>query len=425
MTVTPSAVRAVRSAFAVWSSIFNGRRIGLRETGVVIHGTRAPVCSADDWQRIGGYFTNSAGWLPPATVRERLTDWITSADPRMAIDCLEMCPLVDLGLELSEAALRVWHREGFAAPTDTARSRQRSSKLISQREKIVSRIAAGFSARGPAATPGEYRYPNCAPSDPDRVLQLGHLVQVVRRGPMLESLVGQARAICNLRAAWRDDVRPDLSARDLLQVLDEGALIAVRDRLTCYLHVLHGPSRDDGNPYGLTRLDSRAAAKPEHRQMLRVGGRILATWSDACPLRVASGPELEHQITDAVVLAWRHRLHGSATADEIRNHQRKAQVLVDLAVADVIGTALDRRPGGAVSRWLAAGCLDAIVVSVDARFDHEAILDSVGFPSERCNFESNFDDQLARHVKAIVDQTFFEEHGSSSHPDEQEDGRVC
>ncbi|MGH3768655.1 MAG: hypothetical protein ACRDTX_26465 [Pseudonocardiaceae bacterium] len=423
MTASPSAVQAVRSAFRVWSSIFDGRPIGLGQAGVVVAGTREPICSNDNWQRIGGYFTNSGGWLPPATIREHLTDWITNAGYSATTDCHEMCPLVDLGLELSEAALRVWHRDGFAAPTDAARRSQLDSQLRGQREKIVRRIATGFSERFPAATPGEYRYPRGELSVRDRVSQLENLVETVRCAPMLDSLVRQARAIRDGRAAWRDDLPPYLSARDLLSVLDEGSLIAVRDRLTFYLHVLYGPSRGDG-PCELTRFDPRAAAKPEHRQMLRVGGRILASWSDACPLRVGSGPDLEHQIADAVVVVRHHRLHGSAAGDEIRNHDRKARVLVDLAVADVIGTALDRdrRSGGDVSRWLAAGCLEAIVAGVNARSDREALVDSVGVPAEIRTFEPDFDEQLERDVKAIVDQTFFDEYGPLSHGDEWEDG---
>ncbi|MGB8994640.1 MAG: hypothetical protein WCC65_04945 [Pseudonocardiaceae bacterium] len=409
MAVTPPAVPAVRSVFKVWSAIFDGRRIVLRESGVFIDGTSAPICSADDWKRIGGYFTDSAGWLTPATIREHLTELITDEGRAANVD--EVCALVDLGLELSEPALRIWHREGFALPTDTRRRKQLTSKMTSQREKLVRRIGRAFPVRPPAATPGPYRYPPGSPHHKYRQLQLRTLLDTVRRYPLSASLVRQASAVRECRAAWRDDLPPDLPGKDLLSVMNEGSLIAVRDRLIFYVHVLYGASRSDRGDFGLTRFDWQAAAKPEHEQMLRVGGRILKMWSDACPQSVQTGPDVEHQILDAVMAMRRGRLHGTAAADEIRNCERKAQVLVDLAVADVVGTALDSRPNGAASRWLAAGCLDAIVAQVQAQATHERVLGDAGALVGRRDVDVELDEKLTEAIPLIVNRDFFDEYG--------------
>lgn len=422
MAATSPALLAVRSAFRLWSAIFDGRPIELRAAGVFAGRKRAPICSTDDWQQIGGYFTGPAGWLPPASIREHLTDWITNAGYRANVECPEMYALVDLGLELSEPALRVWHRAGFAALTDATRRKQLDSTLNSQREKILRRIARAFAAQPPAAMRGAYRYPRGEPKDPERVEQLQNLVEMVRHRPLLDSLVLQARAMRDRRVAWRDDLPSDpWSGRQLRSLVAEGARIAVHDRLACYLHVLYGPSRSDGGTYTLTRFDPQAAAKPEHEQMLREGGRILKTWLDACPQRAEGGPDLEHQVSDAVLAMRRRRLQGAAAADEIRNHKRKAQVLVDLAVADVIGTALDGWRSGAVSRWLTAGCLDALVARVQAQAVRESPLDSVGVLPGNRNFEIRFDEQLVQHIEAIVDSAFFDEHGSLQHTCGRED----
>jgi hypothetical protein len=419
MAVTPSAVRAVRNAFKVWSAIFDGRRIVLCETGVVVDGQSVPVCSADDWQLIGGYFTNSAGWLPPAAIREHLTELIINEGKGARVD--EMCALVDLGLELSEPALQVWHREGFAVSTDAFRRKQLSSKVSSQQAKIVRRIARAFSARPPVVKPGVYRYPPGSPLHKYRQQQLQNLHETVRQRPLLISLVRQARAVRDHRAAWRDDLLSDPSGKALLSVVDEGSFIAVRDRLIFYLHVLYGASRSDGGTFALTRFDWQAAAKPEHEQMLRVGGRTLKTWSDACPQCVQTDPDIEHQILDAVMTMSRHRLRVAAAADEIRNCERKAQVLVDLAVADVVGTALDRRPNAAVSRWLTGGCLDAIVARAHARATRERALDGACVFAERRDFDLDLDldDQLTDDIGLIVNREFFEEYGALPHVDEK------
>lgn len=413
MAVTPSAVRAVRSAFKIWSAIFDGRRIVLCETGVVADGQSVPVCSAGDWQRIGGYFTNSAGWLPPATIRERLTELIINEGSGVHDD--EMCALVDLGLELSEPALHVWHREGFAVSTDSFRRKQLTSKVTSQQAKMVRRIARAFSARPPVAKPGAYRYPPGSPHHKYRQQQLGTLHETVRQRQLLISLVRQARAVRDHRAAWRDDLPSDPSGKDLLSVVDQGSFIAVRDRLIFYLHVLYGASRSEGGAFALTRFDWQAAAKPEHEQLLRVGGRTLKTWSDACPQCVQTAPDIEHQILDAVMTMSRHRLRVTAAADEIRNCERKTQVLVDLAVADVVGTALDRRPNAAVSRWLACGCLDAIVAWVHARATRERALDGASVFVERRDLDIELDEQLAEDIGLIVSRDFFDEYGALPH----------
>jgi len=421
MAVTSPAVLAVRSAFRLWNAIFDGRLIELREAGVFAAGTRAPLCAADAWQRIGGYFTDSSGWLPPSSIREQLTDWITHDAEGGKED--EVCALVDLGLELSEPALRVWHRAGFAALTDRDRRKQLDRTLNSQRQKAFRRIARAFSARPPAARPGAYHYPPDKPTG--RAEQLRVLVETVRRRPLLDSLVSQAAALRQRRPHWRDDLPLNpWSDHDLRSLLTEGALIAVHDRLACYLHVLHGPSHGDGGPYALTRFDPQAAAKPEHEQMFRMGGQMLEAWFEACPQRADDGPGLEYQILDAVMAVRLRRLRGTAVAGDSRNYWRKAQVLVDLAVADVIGTALDGWPDGAVSRWMAAGCLDAAVARAQARADREGPLYSVGVLPGRRNFEIQFDEQLVHYVEAIVDRAFFDEHGSLRHRDEREDGSV-
>lgn len=412
---------AVRSAFRLWRAIFEGRPIRLREAGVFTAGIRAPLCATDAWQRIGGYFTNSAGWLPPSSIREHLTDWITNEAGGPKED--EVCALVDLGLELSEPALRAWHRAGFAAPADADRRKKLDSKLNSQRDKVIRRIARAFSPLPPAARPGAYHYPPGKPKE--RAEQLHVLVETVRRRPLRDSLRDQAAVLRLQRPAWRDDLPsnpwPD---RDVRSLVSEGALIAVHDRLACYLHVLHGPSRSDGGTYALTRFDPQAAAEPKHEQMLRVGGQMLEAWFDACPQRADDGPDLENQISAAVLAGRLRRLRGTAAAGDSRNYWRKAQVLVDLAVADVIGTAFDGWPGGAVSRWLTAGCLDAVVARVQARADRAGPLDSVGVLPGNRNFEIQFDEQLVRYVEAIVDRAFFDEYGPLRHKGEREDGSV-
>lgn len=422
MAVTSSTHMAVRSAFRLWRTIFDGRPFELREreVGVVAVGSRPHLCTADAWQRIGGYFTDSDGWLPPSSIREHLTDWITNEAGGATED--EVCALVDLGLELSESALRAWHRAGFAAPTDADRRKKLDSKLNSQRDKVFRRIARGFSPRPPAARPGVYRYPPGKPKD--WAEQLHVLVETVRRRPLQDSLRDQAAVLRQYRPAWRDDLPSNPWPRDLRSLVSEGALIAVHDRLACYLHVLHGPSRSDGGRYALTRFDRQAAAEPKHEQMLRVGGQMLEAWFDACPQRADDGPDREDRTSDAVLAVRLRRLRGTAAAGDSRNYWCKAQVLVDLAVADVIGTALDGWPDGAVSRWLTAGCLDAIVARVQARADRAGPLDSVGVPPGNRNFEIQFDEQLVCYVEAIVDRAFFDEHGSLRHKSEREDGSV-
>lgn len=420
MAVTPPAVLAVRSAFRVWRAIFDGRCIELRESRVFVRGRRAPICSTDDWQLIGGYFTGPTGWLRPAMIREHLTDLITNEDKGARVD--EICALVDLGLELSEPALRVWHREGFAALTDKVRRKQLTSKVTTQREKIVRRIARTFAARPPAQRRGAYQYPHWSPQHKYRVQQLQILVEKAHKpGLLLDSLVRQAGSMRHRRADWRNHLpsNPWIN-RDLRSVVDEGAQIAVHDRLAFYLHVLYGPSINDGRTYTLTRFDPQAAAKPEHEQMLRVGGRMLAKWFDACPKRVADGPDFEHQVLDAVLAMQRRRLQGAAATDRIRDHWRKAQVLVDLAVADVVGTALNGRPDGAVSRWLTAGCLDAIVARVQAQATHERAPDNVSVLLERRDLDIELDARITKDIGIIVDQDFFDEYGALPHTDKKE-----
>ncbi|MGH3942749.1 MAG: hypothetical protein ACRDTG_29830 [Pseudonocardiaceae bacterium] len=331
-----------------------------------------------------------------------------------------MCALVDLGLELSEPALCVWHREGFAALTDKVRRKQLTSKLISQREKIVRRIAPTFSARPPARKVGAYRYPHGSPHDEGRVRQLQTLVEKVHRPALLDNLVRQAAVMRHRRSAWRNDLPANpWRDRDLRSVVDEGAHIAVHDRLAYYLHVLHGPSRNDDGTYTLTRFDPQAATKSEHEQMLRVGGRMLAEWFEICPKRAEDGPDFEYQVSDAVLAMRRRRLRGAVAMDGSRNSWCKTQVLVDLAVADVLGTALNGRPNDAVSRWLTAGCLDAIVARVQAQATHERVLDGVSILLGRRDLEVELDEKLTEDIRAIVDRRFFDEYSELPHTDEK------
>lgn len=419
MAAHPPAVRAVHSAFRMWSAIFDGRGIEAREAGVFIDGTPALVCSAESWQQIGGYFTDSAGWLTPAAIREQLTDWITDAGYADKTDRPEMCALVDLGLELSQPALRVWHREGFAELTNKVSRKQLTSKVNSQRAKIVRRIARTFSASPPTRRRRAYQYPDWSPQS--RVPQLQLLIEQVHKpGRLLESLVRQANTIRHRRTDWRDHLPANpWRNRELRSVVDEGTHIAVHDRLAFYLHVLYGPSTNDGRTYALTRFSPQAAAKPEYQQMLRVGGRVLAKWFDACPKRVEGGPDFEHQVSDAVLAMRQRRLQGSTAVDRLRDHRRKAKVLVDLAVADVIGTALNGRPDGVASRWLTAGCLDAIVSRVQAQATHERAPDSVNVLLERRDLDIELDAILTKDIEIIVDQDFFDEYGTLPHIDKK------